>query len=59
MIRLARDGDAEAAISIWNGLDDRERQLIWFSLTQMVNHLRAERGDPPDATYGPPETQGL
>ena len=59
MIRLARDGDAKAAITIWDGLSDHEQQMIWFSLVGMVNHLRAERGDPPDATYGPPETIGL
>ena len=59
MIRLARDGDAEAAITIWKGLDEREQQMVWFALVQMVNHLRAERGDPPDATYGPPEIRGL
>lgn len=59
MIRLARDGDSDAAIAIWDGLPQNEQRMIWFSLVAMVNHLRAERGDDPDATYGPPETTGL
>jgi hypothetical protein len=59
MLRLARDGDTDAAMTIWDGLPEEEQRAIWFSLLAMVNHLRAERGDDPDATYGPPETKGL
>jgi hypothetical protein len=33
--------------------------MVFSALISMMNHLRAERGDPPDATYGPSETQGL
>jgi len=53
------DGDGDAAIAIWDGLDEREQRLVWFSLASLVNHYRAERGDDPDDTYGPPETEGL
>jgi hypothetical protein len=59
MLALAKNGDLDSAIAIWDGLDEREQRMIFSSLVAMVNHLRAERGDPPDATYGPPETQGL
>ena len=59
MIRLVRGRDLDAALVIWNGLDAREQRMIATSLMQMVSHLRAERGDDPDATYGPPERQGL
>ena len=31
--------------------------MIWLGLVQMVNMYRVERGDPPDATYGPRETE--
>jgi hypothetical protein len=59
MLRLWRDGDQEAAITIWQGLDAQEQQNVFGALVAMVNDLRQERGDPPDATYGSPETEGL
>ncbi len=59
MLALAKNGDLNAAITIWDGLDEREQRLVFSALVAMVNHLRAERADPPDSTYGPPETQGL
>ena len=59
MNRLVRDGDRDGAIVIWDSLDQHEQRLIWFGLVSMVNQMRAERGDDPDVTYGPPETVGL
>ena len=59
MNRLVRDGDRDGAIVIWDGLDQREQRLVWFQLVSIVNQYRAERGDDPDETYGPPETVGL
>lgn len=59
MLALAKSGDLAGAITIWDGLDEREQRMVFSAFIAMVNHLRVERGDPPDATYGPPETQGL
>lgn len=59
MLALLRDGHAEDALAIWDGLDDRERRMVFTAFGSMIVHLRRERGDPPDATYGPPETHGL
>jgi hypothetical protein len=59
MTRLIRDGDTGAALVIWDGLTVREQRMIFVGLAAMVSHLRAERGDDPDDTYGPSETIGL
>jgi hypothetical protein len=59
MLRLWRDGDEASALVIWDGLDEQEQRNVFGALAAMVNHLRAERGDDPDDTYGPPETEGL
>ena len=59
MLSLWRAGDQDAAITIWQGLSMQEQQNVFGGLVAMVNRLREERGDPPDATYGPPERQGL
>jgi predicted nucleic acid-binding protein len=59
MLALLRDDHHDEALAIWDDLDDRERRMLFTALASMVNHLRRERGDSPDATYGPPETRGL
>jgi hypothetical protein len=59
MLRLWKDGAPEDALTIWRTLEPREQQMLFSALLGMVNHLRAERGDPPDAIYGPPELEGL
>ena len=59
IIRLIRDGDTDAALTILDGLGDDERRMMFVSVVKKVNVLRQERGDDPDDTYGPPETVGL
>ena len=59
MLRLIRDDDLDAALTIWNGLDAQAQRMVFVSLAKMVNHLRTERGDDPDSLYGPSETRGL
>ncbi len=59
MLRLWRDGNEDEAITVWKGLTEQEQLNIFGALVAMVNHMRQERGDSPDATYGPPETEGL
>ena len=59
MLRLWKDGKEEDATTIRQGLTPQEQQNVFGGLLAMVNHLREERGDPPDATYGPPELEGL
>ena len=59
MLRLWRDGDETAALTIWDGLTPQEQRNIFGGLAAMVNRLREGRGDPADATHGPPEVTGL
>lgn len=59
MLALMRAGDGDSAIAIWQGLDALDQQKVFYALASMVNAMRADRGDPPDATYGPPELKGL
>jgi hypothetical protein len=59
MLRLIRDGDFETALVIWDGLSAQEQRNVFGARAAMVNQLRADRGDDPDATYGPPEREGL
>ena len=58
-IRLNRDGDHMAAMLIFDSADERVQRLMFAGLIAQVAALRAERGDAPDATYGPDETVGL
>jgi hypothetical protein len=44
---------------IFDSADERVQQLMFSGLIAMVAHLRTERGDRHDATYGPDETVGL
>jgi hypothetical protein len=57
--RLHRDGDTEAAIAIFESFDEQQKRMAFISLIAMVSAYRAERGDLPDATYGPDETRGF
>jgi hypothetical protein len=59
MLRLIKDDDLASAVVVWDGLQENEKRMMFFGLVAMVNKLRGDRGDSPDATYGPPETQGL
>jgi hypothetical protein len=58
-IRLNLDGDHDAAMLVFDSSDERVQRLMFAGLIAMVAHLRSERGDAPDATYGPDETVGL
>ncbi len=53
IIALVRDRNAEAAITIWESLTVREQRMLAVAMASMIAHLRAERGDPPGAVYGP------
>lgn len=59
MVALWKRGDNDSALVIWDGLTEREQRMIVTGIAMQLNQLRFERGDPPDATYGPPETHGL
>ena len=59
ILRLIRDGDTDAALTILDGLGDDERRMMFVSVVKKVNVLRQERGDDPDDTFGPTETVGL
>jgi hypothetical protein len=53
MIRFHRAVDEAALLRVWDNLTVREQRMVLRGLPAMVAHLRAERGDPPDAEYGP------
>ena len=53
IIALVRDRNAEAAITIWESLTVREQRMLAVAMASMIAHLRAERGDPAGAVYGP------
>jgi hypothetical protein len=47
IFRHVRDGEVEAAISIWDGLTEREQLLTFLSVVGLVNYYRREQGEEP------------
>ena len=59
MIRLIRDHDYNAALTISVDLTEQEQRMIFTTAAAMISSLPAELGHPLDATYGVPETKEL
>jgi hypothetical protein len=53
LVAFAKEQNSEAFVTIWDSLTIREQRMIATALAAMIAHLRSERGDPPDAEYGP------
>lgn len=54
LIGFAVADDFDRFNTVWESPTVREQRMVAYSLTKMVAHLRAERGDAPGSVYGPP-----